>query len=301
MSIGICVLTLNGAHHLHRCLPPLLASPLKPRLLVVDSSSTDGSEEMARKMGTETCCIPRSDFNHGLTREMARRMLSTDIVLMVTQDAYAADENVVETLAKPILEKKASAAYGRQLPHAGAGFFEAFHRHFNYPNESDLRRLQDLERIGRQIYFCSNSFAAYSNMALDEIGGFQKVLLGEDTVAVARLLKKGHTVAYVAEAEVYHSHNYTLLEEFKRHFDTGFARESFAHELAGSEGDSAKGKAYAKELMKKLAVEAPHLLPYGCLLLSAKWAGYKLGKWGHAMPSWWNRLFSGHKVFFTSD
>jgi rhamnosyltransferase len=37
----------------------------------------------------------------------------------------------------------------------------------------------------------------------------------------ARLLMAGKRVAYVAEACVHHSHNYSLVQEFRRYFDTG--------------------------------------------------------------------------------
>lgn len=298
MSIGVCILTLNGAKHLQNCLPPLLDSPLNPRVLVVDSTSNDNSVEIAQSLGAETVIIPRKDFNHGLTREMARQHLGTDIVVMVTQDAYAKDNTVIGTLVEPILQKKASAAYARQLPHKGAGYFESFHRTYNYPAKSELRQMSDLNKLGRQLYFCSNSFAAYSNAALTSVGGFQKVLLGEDTLAVAKLLKQGYKVAYVAEAEVYHSHDYSLLQEFKRHYDTGYARKEFAHEFEGEEGDSPRGKAYAKELLRQLSQKAPQLLPYGCMVILSKWLGYHMGRWGHGMPLGWNRLFSAHKSYF---
>lgn len=37
----------------------------------------------------------------------------------------------------------------------------------------------------------------------------------------AKMLKCGWKVAYCANATVYHSHNYSLLDEFRRYFDIG--------------------------------------------------------------------------------
>src|SRR5206468_3109343 len=76
--------------------------------------------------------------------------------------------------------------------------------------------------------FCSNSFAAYRRTALEDVGWFQeKLLLGEDLHISARMLMKGYRLSYVADAIVYHSHNYTAIQEFKRYFDLGvfFERE----------------------------------------------------------------------------
>jgi rhamnosyltransferase len=72
-SIGVILITHNAKHHLPHCLPPLLNSSLKPRVLVVNSSSNDGTLELAQEMGAETLAIPRKQFNHGLTRELARK------------------------------------------------------------------------------------------------------------------------------------------------------------------------------------------------------------------------------------
>ncbi len=297
-SIGICVLTLNAARHLPHCLPPLLNSPLNPTVLVVDSSSNDNSVELASALGAKTAIIPCASFNHGTTREWARHQLNTDIVVMVTQDAYACDKHVLNKLVAPLLEGKAALSYARQIPHSGATLFEAFHRHFNYPPQSELRSKQDIPHLGRQTFFCSNSFAAYRNDALDSIGGFKKVLLGEDTLACAELIHNGYCVAYVAEALVHHSHNYGLRQEFQRHFDIGYARRQFEQVLATTRGDSDRGKTYTKALLKELWHTSPHQIPYGCMVLLTKWVGYQLGKLCQNTPERFNQFFSAHKGFW---
>lgn len=47
------------------------------------------------------------------------------------------------------------------------------------------------------------------------------MIFGEDTIAAAMLLQGGKKIAYVSDAEAYHSHNYTVGQEFKRYFDIG--------------------------------------------------------------------------------
>ncbi len=266
MEIGIAVLTLNAKKDLPFCLPPLL----EHKVLVVDSSSTDGTPELAARMGAEVLSIPRGHFKHGLTREKARQTLATDIVVMVTQDAYAKDATTVLKLVEPLRQGKASLAYARQLPKSNDPF-EAFPRHFNYPPESHLRTLKEACQFGSYLFFFSNSFGAYLNSALDQIGGFPDVLFGEDTHACGRLLQKGHAVAYVAESLVFHSHRYTVSQEFKRHFNIGFTREGLL--IAGR--DETRGKKYAAAFIQSLPYRT---LPKAFVHLSAKYAGYKLGQ-----------------------
>lgn len=297
-SIGVAVITHKAKHHLTRCLPPLLKSPLKPRVVVVNSSSNDGTVELAQQLGAETLVIPRDEFNHGLTRERARKHLKTDIVVMVTPDAYAIDAEALEILVEPIILGRAVVAYGRQLPHNGATLFEAFPREFNYPNKSHTRGLDSYETYGIYTYFCSDSFAAYLNSALDEVNGFPEVLTGEDTVVVAKLLHKGHRIAYVAEACVQHSHDYTLWQEFQRHFDTGLARSGYQNLIPSKGGDESRGKEYVKQLLKKVITKHPYLLPYALMQIGVKYAGYRIGRASLNAPLSWKKALSGQDFYW---
>lgn len=297
-TVGVVVITHCAKKHLLHCLYPYLQSPLKPRVLVVNSSSQDGTVELAEELGAETLVIPRSDFNHGATRELARQYLGTEIVVMTTPDAYATSTSTLEELIAPIVQSQASVAYAKQLPHKGAKFFESFAREYNYPAKSHIRGIEDIKKYGIYTFFCSNSCAAYSNKALEEIGGFKPVLLGEDTVAVAKLLKKGHKIAYVAEAKVRHSHSYSLAQEFHRSFDIGLARRQYSHLLIEAGKDAKRGKEYTKTMLCKLCKENPKLIPYALLQTAVKWLGYTIGKKSINGPRWLKKMCSSQDFYW---
>jgi rhamnosyltransferase len=297
-SLGVAVITHHAVSHLQHCLPPLLASPARPRILVVNSSSGDGTVELAREMGAEVLVVPRHEFNHGTTRERARRALGTDIVVMMTPDAWAQSPDMLTNLVGPILHGEASVAYARQIPHAGANFFETFPRDFNYPESSGNRSIEDVASTGPRAFFCSNACAAWSNSALDEIGGFSPTLSLEDTIAVAKLLSAGHRIAYCADAIVAHSHRYSLAQEFRRYFDTGYVRGLNRNLLLAGGGDERRGAAYGTAMMTRLLRKRPWLIPYGLAHLAAKYAGYRAGFHGHGLPTRLKRRFSGQDYYW---
>lgn len=297
-SVGVAVITHRARAHLERCLPPILGSPLRPRVLVVNSSSGDGTVEAARTLGAETLVIPRHEFNHGATRELARRHLATEVVVMMTPDAYARDVRTLETLVAPVLSGNAALAYGRQVPGPGAHVFEAFLRGFNYPSASHVRSLEDADAYGAYLFFCSNAFAAYLNDALDEVGGFQPTLAHEDAIAAAMLLQRGHRVAYVAEAIVEHSHRYSLGRDLKRYFDAGYARREHAGVLAIGGPHSRLGARYTQALLGELARTRPWLLPYGVASVGAKAVGYSLGSRSVGAPVALKRALSGQDYYW---
>jgi rhamnosyltransferase len=299
-SVGVVILTRNSRRHLEHCLGPVLASPLKPKILIVDSASSDGTVEAAEKYPVEIARLPQSHFNHGATREAARRRIGTEIVVMMTHDAYPSSPRFLEPLVEPIQEGIAAVSYARQLPQRGAGFFEAFPRSFNYPPQSQLRALEDVDRYGSFTFFCSNSCAAWSTRALDEVGGFPVTLVTEDSIAAARLLLAGYRIAYVAESTVHHSHAYSLVEEFKRYFDIGYVRERFKDVLLARHMDEGHGSRFARALLSELFRTRPMLLPYGVAQIAAKYAGYKAGRVGARLPSSFCRMLSGQDYYWNS-
>lgn len=300
-TIGIAVITHRARQHLPHCLPPLLASPLRPKVLVVNSSSNDGTVELAREIGADTLIVPRRSFNHGTTRELARRVLGTDIVMMLTPDAYPSSPTLVERLTRPIREGQAAVAYGRQVAETDGQLVERFGRAFNYPPTSQLRSMGDWPLYGSYTHFCSNACAAWSNAALDAIGGFRPTLVSEETIAVAELLARGERIAYVAEAVVRHSHRYRLRDEFKRSFDVGWTRHLYRHLLLAREADETRGGRFVRALIPTVLAEAPWRLPEAMLRVGLRYAGYRTGLAGRHLPAMLARYLSGQDFFWDSE
>lgn len=302
LSVGVAVITYRDKRHLEKCLPPLLASPLKPKILVFNSSSEDGTVEEAKRLGAEVLVIPRTEMNHGQARELCRKTLGTDIVVMMTPDAYASDSHMLEKLVEPIVSGQAAIAYARQVPHPGANIVSAFSRSYNYPPQSSLRGLSDVPKYGVYTAFCSDTCTAWSNRVLDEIGGFRWLLAGEDAVAAAMILKKGYSIAYVADAVVEHSHNYGPVKEFSRHFDTGLYRRQWREVLdLGGKGDQTRGVSYAGSLLRHVGKKQPLQLPRAFLQLALGWLGYRIG-WFlyHKAPGWFYKKISPTDFFWNS-
>lgn len=299
--VGVIVVTHRARRHLGRCLPPLFRSALRPRVLVVNSSSEDGTVELAQSLGAETLVVPRQAFNHGLTRELARRRLGTPVCVMLTPDAYPLHDDFIDRLTAPIRSGAAAVAYGRQVARDGADIFERLGRDFNYPATSHVRSLADWPRFGSYTHFCSNACAAWSNAALDTIGGFKPTLVSEETIAVAELLARGESIAYVAEARVEHSHRHTAWDAFRRQFDIGYTRRLYDWLLIARERDEVRGRRFAEQALRTAARSAPASLPRITAQLAAAWLGYRAGLMGPRLPRTLVRRLSGQDYFWNSE
>lgn len=299
-AIGVVIITHAARAHLAKLLPALQGCKPSPRILVVNSSSNDGTVEEALKWGVEVHLVPRLQFNHGLTREAARKKLGTPIVVMMTPDAYPVDTHLIRHLTEPIVHKKAAATYARQLPHLGAGTFERFAREFHYPATSRFYTAASSKDQPVEALFFSNSCSAYAQEALDAVGGFPHVLLGEDTLTAGALLQKGYTLGYVAEALVRHSHHYGICAEFMRHFDIGCMRHLLAAYGHHCRMDRKRGWEYTCKLLRRMLHEEPRRLPYACLHLLSKWSGYQVGRLSPWMPHALCRCLSSQKFYWDS-
>lgn len=219
------------------------------------------------------------DFNHGGTRQMGIEMYpDTDIFIFLTQDAILKDEFTIERLIRAFDDKQIGCAYGRQLPHKEANFFSVIARIANYPPKSNVRSLNERTHYGMKTAFISNSFAAYRKQAIQEVGGFPThTILCEDMFVAARMLLNGWKVAYVSDACVYHSHNYTIWQEFKRYFDIGVfhAREKWIRDSFGQAEGS--GIAFVKMEIKAILKKNPLLLFEMVARDGMKFLGYRLG------------------------
>jgi rhamnosyltransferase len=293
-EVGVVVVTHRARHHLVHCLPPLLRSALRPRVLVVNSSSNDGTVKMARDLGAEILVVPRDEFNHGLTRERARRHLGTAVVVMLTPDAYPACDDLVLELTAPVRSGRAAAAFGRQLPREGADIIERFGRAFNYPAALAANGCATPQHV------FSNACAAWSSEVLDEIGGFPATLVSEETIAATRLLALGHRIAYVADAQVRHSHDYGLAAEFRRYFDIGWTRGRFAQLLLADRAEARRWRQFAARLVAHVARHDPARLPRAIASLAARLLGYRTGVMGRRLPPAVAALLSGQDYFWSS-
>lgn len=297
---SIIIPTLNAEKQLPGLLRALKSQTVLSEIIVVDSSFSDDTAKIAESHGLKMMTVNKEDFDHGGTRNLGGKIAKGDILIYLTQDALPLNEYSIENLVKLFKDEKVGAAFGRQLPYPEATLFGKHLRAFNYPGTSHVRSLMDKKKYGIKTPFISNSFAAYRKQALEEVGSFKENLIyGEDTYAGAKLLMAGYKIAYVSDAVVYHSHNYTVFQEFKRYFDLGVfhKREKWIlDEFGRAEGE---GKRYVKsEMLFLFKNRKYHLLPELFIRNGLKFAGYNLGKNYEKIPKGIIKRISMHRYWW---
>ena len=94
----------------------------------------------------------------------------------------------------------------------------------------------------------------------------------------AKALAYGKKIAYVAEAKVYHSHNYGNIEYLKRNFDLGVSQAEHP-EVFSQVSSEKEGIALVKETARYLwKTGKGYYIPKLISNSGFKWLGYRLGK-----------------------
>ena len=305
-NIAVIIPIYNPDDKFNRLLESLARQTEKFSVILIDSGTDKSYRACLKRLNFSDIFIKdilSNDFNHGGTRQWGMNLYKDiEIAVFLTQDAILKDSLSIERLVEIFTQKEVGAAFGRQLPHSNASIFARVAREFNYGKNSYVYDFYDRKKYGMKTCFISNSFAAYRKSAMGKIGGFPiNTILSEDMYAAARLLMAGYKVAYVSDACVYHSHNYTVFQEFRRYFDIGVfhAREKWIRDTFGAaEGAGRKFLLFEIYYISRKSIILLILQFYRNFIM---WCGFRLGLMEKILPLWMKRHLSMNKQFWNEN
>jgi glycosyltransferase involved in cell wall biosynthesis len=229
-SVTVAIPVRDGGALLAGTLAALARQSVSHELLVCDSGSRDGSLELARSHGARVLEIAPGEFNHGGTRNLLVREARGEHVALLTQDAEPADERWLERLLGGFeLGRDVGLVYGPYRPRASASAAVALElrRWFDSLSPDGTPRLERLEEpegllplaslIGRRGFF-TDANACVARAAWERVP-FRSVPYAEDRVLAIDMLRAGYAKAFVPDAAVLHSHDYTPSQQLRRCFD----------------------------------------------------------------------------------
>jgi rhamnosyltransferase len=295
--ISILIPVRNGGDDFGRCLAAIERQRIDGGVetVVADSGSTDHTVRVAREYGARVFEIPKEEFRHGRTRNVAAEQARGELLVFTTQDAFAKRPDWLEQLTAPFRSDETLAGvYGRQIAHEGASPPEQFFLDFLYGKEARVQRISDPDDLSLRTTLFSNVNSAIRRAIWKRFPFDDAVFFAEDQEWARRVLLAGYALRYEPAAVVRHSHAYTVRSAFKRFFDLGAnADRAF---LAGSSSPTALRQdalRYGREeLAWLIRTRRPHWIPYTACYELAKFVGLQLGARHRLLPLWAKRWFS---------
>ena len=256
------------------------------RILVINTDEKYFREDLiANWADVSVLHIEKKEFDHALTRDLGASLSDTPFLLFMTMDALPADRNLTKVLLDAFDDPSVAVSYARQMPKKECSRLEREIREFNYPEQSRVKSWADTEEMGVKAFFCSNVCAMYRKDIYTELGGFEgPAIFNEDMVYAGRALQGGKSIAYCADAKVWHSHDYTALEQFHRNFDLGVS-QSLYPELFDAVPSEKTGLVMIRTVSESLLKEGAPFSVFRLVWQSGwKYAGYRLGKSWQKLP-----------------
>lgn len=224
--------------------------------------------------------LSKDDFDHGGTRKAAAGYSDAAFLIYMTMDAHPADRHLIEELIKPFeSDDSIAVTYARQLPGKDASPIEIYNRSFNYPDKALKKTKADEKKLGIKTYFCSDVCACYRKDIYEKLGGhIERTVFNEDMIYAHTAIEAGYSIFYAASARVYHSHNYTPYEQYRRNIDLG--RSQAEHpEVFGAVSSVGEGKKLVRGCVSYLIKNGYwYLIPEFAAQCAGRYLGYRKGK-----------------------
>lgn len=293
-DVAVVIPTRNGGPRLRRVLEAVRAqrSGFVVEHVVIDSRSSDGSDDAARRAGFRVMCVEPRDFNHGATRDRAIATTRARAVVLLVQDALPLDEGWLEALVAPLLaDPGAAGSFSRQLPIPGGNPI-LDQRLARWVAGQDVARRtcldparpwETLTPIERLLLVAFDNVASCIRRDLWEERPFGWRPFGEDLGWSTAAIRAGFAIRFEPRSRVEHSHDRSAWHETRRIW----CDHRNLHQLLGLRAvptlaaAKAGARAMTAEYLRLLAAAG---LPPDELRARRRWA--RAYAWGEALAQW---------------
>lgn len=228
--VSIVMLTKNAEPYLEEILRAInnQQCEFSYELLLIDSGSKDMTLEIAREFPVRLISIPPETFKHGETRNLGMRESNQDcqFAVYLTQDATPFNDKWLQHLVQPMLEdSRVAGVCSRHMPRSDASIMTIRQLVQLTQTGSPTRLVKQMpnsrqEYLENQIYYVwfSNTSSAIRKEVWKS-HQFRDVEFAEDAVWADDVLQTGYKIVYEPASVVVHSHDYTLVEQFRQNVD----------------------------------------------------------------------------------
>ncbi len=221
-SVSAIIPVKNGEATLEACLLSIRTQTIgrDVEIIVLDSSSTDNSREIAAGFGARIVEVQPGTFSHGGTRNLGAEKATGELLYYTVQDARIAADDMLEKMAAYFLDKDVMAVNGIQgvpseLDKNPAVWFQRFSKPI--PEIISLDEGEFLKLTPKQkLNYCrwDDVNAMYRREALLRVP-FRIVNFAEDALWALDALSNGMKLIRDSALLVYHYHHHGFKYTFK--------------------------------------------------------------------------------------
>ncbi len=225
-SVSVVIPTKNGGDDFRQQLAMLFQQKRfsNVEIILVDSGSTDGTVETARKFGATVIQIRPEEFSHSYARNLGAEHAEGDFVLFTVQDALPPSITWLSEMAEFVLQNENVAAVScSEFPRESSDLFyrASSWYHHKYMGVDTSDKIMSLpETVNHQTLRENSNLSDVACLFHREIFDQYKFKgdYAEDLDMGIRLIKDGYNIALLSSVKVIHSHNRPAYYHLKRGF-----------------------------------------------------------------------------------
>ncbi|HEV8581915.1 MAG TPA: glycosyltransferase [Thermoanaerobaculia bacterium] len=221
VDISIVVPTLNGGAVWERCLAAVRRQQTQRsvEIVCVDSGSSPADLATMERYGARIIRIDRSEFNHGLTRDLGAAESRGRVLVFLNQDAVPCDSAWLENLVAPLFAPNGCVAVQGaivEIPDNGQRFYwDSCGDRFYFTRESK-RWIERYFGIGFSTVNAAIRRDAWERHPF----GYAPIM--EDKKWQREIVEAGYGITVAPHAAVFHTHNYDMNSLWRRCVSEGF-------------------------------------------------------------------------------
>ncbi|HEY1645350.1 MAG TPA: glycosyltransferase [Candidatus Saccharimonadales bacterium] len=173
------------------------------QVVVVDTESSDGTAQTAKRLGAEVVNIAQTDFNYPRALNMGVAVADHPYVFSIVGHSNLSNDQTLRGISRWHSDANLGGIYGAALPDANASKTEQALAFGLVPLVKAPRRI-----TSATVGVLGANAAVVNKAAWSELGGFDEKFAagGEDTELARRMLAAGMSVVHEPVLSVHHSH-----------------------------------------------------------------------------------------------
>jgi rhamnosyltransferase len=208
---SLVIRTYNEAKHLGHLLQSVevqqVVSGRPVDVVVIDSGSQDGTDDIALKHGAHLLRISKEEFSYGRALNLGCAAAEGEFLVVISGHCLPANEIWLEELLRPFSDPAVAITYGRQVGDDSTKFSEARVYEKYYPEK----------RASQGPAFCNNANAAVRRSIWRRFRYDEELTGLEDIEFGRRVVSAGFRIEYAPRAVVRHIHDETWQQVRRRY------------------------------------------------------------------------------------
>lgn len=198
-------------------------------IIVIDSGSTDKTLDIVKKYDVCIYKIPAKTFRFGSSISLGLFLCKGKYCTFLSAHAIPKNEFWLKNLLNKF-DYQTAAVYSKQTYYKNTFFIEKKSLDDTFGTRDRLQeKTSDMKKFSdfRTVITFSNSSSCVLKKVAEKIP-FRNLIASEDREWAFRILQLGYHIKYAADSEIYHCHNETLDQYYKRIYINSKALHEFA-------------------------------------------------------------------------